>query len=108
VRSPWSLTSIPVSRNFDVSEFPQMDLRFEATNGIISCRTDQIRASVLTHRVQRYPACGPLDATLTLFRFGCNTLRHYFDIIFGIHLQMNGLDGSGGAWITQGSSATTR
>jgi len=27
-------------------EFPQMDPRFESTNRIISCRTDQIRASV--------------------------------------------------------------
>src|ERR1700674_2118461 len=70
VRSSWSVTSIPVSMKFDVSEFQQMDLRFEATNGIISCRTDQIRASVLPRRDQRFPACGPLDGTLTLSRFG--------------------------------------
>jgi len=55
---------------FDVSEFQQMDLRFEATNGIISCRTDQIGASVLPRRAQRFTACGPLDATLTLSQFG--------------------------------------
>jgi hypothetical protein len=63
-----------------------MDLRFEATDGIISCRTGQIRASVLTHRAQRYPACGPLDATLTLSRFGCKytwvLFRAYFYYLF--------------------------
>src|SRR6266404_6100612 len=41
-RSSWSVTPIPVSRKFDVSEFPQMDPRFESTNRIISCRTDQL------------------------------------------------------------------
>jgi hypothetical protein len=44
-------------------------MRFESTNRIISCRTDQIRAPVLPRRAQGFPACGPLDATLTLFQF---------------------------------------
>src|SRR6266478_784989 len=82
-RSSWSVTSIPVSRKFDVSEFPQMDPRFQATNRIISCRTDQIRASVQPRQPQRFPTRGALDGTLTLSRFGGNTPRHYF-VLFSL------------------------
>jgi hypothetical protein len=56
-----------------------MALRFEASNGIISCRTDQIRASVLPRQAQGFPACGPLDATLALFQVG----GKYIWVLFG-------------------------
>src|SRR6478672_10836720 len=46
VRSSCCVTSIPVPATSDVSEFREMDWRFELTNGIISSRIDRIRASV--------------------------------------------------------------
>jgi hypothetical protein len=61
-----------------------MDLRFESTNRIISCRTDQISASVQPRRAQRFPTRGPLDGTLTLSRFGGKYIwvlfRGYFSL----------------------------
>src|SRR5712672_3902975 len=85
VTSSWSVTSIPVPRKFDVSEFPQMDPRFESTNRIISCRTDQIRASVQPRQPQRFPTRGVLDGTLTLSDSEVNTPRHYF-VLFSLSI----------------------
>ena len=70
-----------------------MDLRFESTNRIISCRTDQIRASVQPRRTQRFPTRGPLDGTLTLSRFGGKYTWVLFRVILVIYLRINALDG---------------
>src|SRR5882762_815672 len=69
-RSSWSVTSIPVSRKFDVSEFPQMDPRYESTNQIISCPTVHICASVQPRQPHRFPSRGALDGTLSFSLFG--------------------------------------